>query len=140
MNWTERWASPPATRTSGSLRKFGFIMAVAFGLIGGLLLWRGRDWATWLLRIAAAFALLATVVPRALAPVERGWLWVGERIGGVVTIVLLTVVFFVVITPIGVLKRLVSGDTMGLRLDPKATTYWVPVEPDGPATRPDRPF
>ena len=140
MNWTERWAAPPATRTTGSLRKFGAVMAVALGLIGGLFLWRGRDWAVWILWLAAAFAALAIVAPRALAPVERGWLWIGERIGGVMTVVVLTVVFYAVITPMGWLKRLVSGDTMGLERDRNATTYWIAVEPEGPASRPDRPF
>jgi hypothetical protein len=140
MNWTDRWRAQPKPRAASDLRKFGFVMAVAFGLIGGLMLWRGRAPAPYLIGLAGAFALFAVVVPAALRPVERGWLWLGERIGRVMTTVIVGLMYFLVVTPIGLVKRLVSGDSMGLKLDRAAPSHWLPVDPAGPASRPNKPF
>jgi hypothetical protein len=78
--------------------------------------------------------------PTWLAPIERWWMAFAEVLGRVVTVIILTLTFFVVMTPIGWLKRVFSGDTLGLTSDPKIRTYWIEVDPDGPTSRPDRPF
>lgn len=115
-------------------------MTVAFGLLGALLWWRDRAAAPYMLGLAAFFAVPALVWPRFLGPVERVWMAFANLLSAVMTRVILTLTFFIVITPMGLIMRLFGKDLLGLRPDRTAASYWVPVEPDGPASRPDKPF
>ena len=127
-------------KTSRELRKFGFVMAGAFGVLGAIAAWRGRPAAPHLLAVAVLFVLPALAWPRILAPIERAWMKLAEAIGSVMTVVILTLAFIVVFTPMGIILRLLGKDLLGLKPDRKLQTYWTPVEADGPATRPDKPF
>ncbi len=122
------------------LRKFGIVMAVAFAAIGSLLLWRARATGPYLLYVAAAFLVVGLVVPRVLAPIERLWMALARVLQVIVTTLILTLTFYVVMTPLGFLMRLSGKDLLGMRRDPDAESYWVPVEPDGPTSRPDKPY
>lgn len=125
---------------SQRLRKFGIVMAVAFGILGALLLWRGREWAEYLLYVGGAFLLVGLVAPKVLGPIERVWMKFAHLLGTVMTTIILTLTFFVVITPMGILLRLMGKDLLGMRGDPSIESYWVPVEEDGPCSRPDKPY
>ena len=122
------------------LRKFGFVMAGALAVLGGYFLWRGRGLAPYLLGAGGFFLVAGLLAPRFLSPVERAWMAFAEILGAVVTRVILALTFYLVITPVGLFIRLSSGETLGKRADPEAATYWIPVEPDGPTSRPDKPF
>jgi hypothetical protein len=134
---TERARRPKAPH---ELRKFGFVMAGAFAVLGALAAWRGRPPGPYLLALAVVFLVPALVSPRLLAPIERAWMTLAEAIGSVMTVVILTLAFLVVFTPMGIMLRLLGKDLLGLKPDRKLRTYWTPVEADGPATRPDKPF
>ena len=129
-----------APKSARELRKFGFVMTAAWSIIGALLWWRGKAAAPWFLGLAVLFLVPALVYPLALGPVERAWMKVAEIISAVMTRVILTLTFFLIITPLAVIRRVMGQDTLGLRPDRSAHTYWVPVEPDGPAGRPDKPY
>ena len=58
----------------------------------------------------------------------------------VLTYVLLTILYLVVLTPMGLIRRLLGKENLGLRPDKSRETYWVDVEPDGPHSRPRKPF
>jgi hypothetical protein len=122
------------------LRRFGYTMAVALALLAALLLWRHRPAWPYIGGGAALFALLGTVAPQLLRPVEKAWMILAGWLSVVMTYVVLTLAFFLVVTPLGLLRRVGRRDPLQLRLDRSATSYWVPVEPDGPGTRPDRPY
>ncbi len=115
-------------------------MACATALLSGCILWRGHAGASWIGAISVVFLFTALAAPRRLGPVERVWLVVGEALGAVVTRIVLTLAYYLVITPIGLAFRTFSRDTFGKRPDVTLTTYWVPVEPEGPASRPNKPF
>jgi len=122
------------------LRKFGIVMAVFFGLFGALFVWRGRPWGEPTLYVAGAFLVLGLALPRVLSPIERVWMAFARVLQTVMTTVILTLTFFGVMTPMGLFLRLIGKDLLGLEGDPDIETYWVPVEPDGPASRPDKPY
>lgn len=115
-------------------------MAVAFGLIGGFLVWRERAAGSWLVGIAGTFALFGLLLPAWLAPIERGWMWLGGKLSIVSTFVILTLTYVFAVVPIGFLLRVFGKDPMQRRLDPDADTYWTPVDPEGPTSRPQKPF
>ena len=137
MSLTER---PHRQKTVPELRKFGAVMSGAFALLGAIAAWRGRAAGPYLLGLAVLFLLPALISPRLLAPVERVWMKFAEAIGSVMTVVILTLAFIVVFTPMGIVLRLMGKDLLGLKPDRRLQTYWTPVEADGPATRPDKPF
>ncbi len=116
------------------------MMAAALAALGGLAIWRGGAWGRWALGLAAAFLLLALLLPRALAPVERGWMAFAKVMGSVMTYVLLTLTYFLVITPIGVALRALGEDPLELKPAPGRDSFWKPVDPAGPCGRPFKPF
>lgn len=122
------------------LRKFGLVMAIALALLGGFLLWRHRPAGPYLLYAGATFFLAAVAMPSFLAPLEKAWMALAKVLQTLVTGVILVLTFFLVITPMGLLLRLTGKDLLGMKADPKMDSYWVPVEPDGPQTRPDKPY
>ena len=125
---------------SQRLRKFGIVMAVFFGLFGALFVWRGREWGEYVLYVSGFFLVAGLVVPRLLAPIEKAWMAFARVLQVVMTTLILTLTFFLVMTPMGLFLRLTGKDLLGMEGDPTMDTYWVPVEEDGPASRPDKPY
>jgi hypothetical protein len=130
----------PLTTNKKELRKFGLVMAGAFLLLAAYLWYREITNPWWIGSIGGAFLGLGLLVPIALAPIEFVWMKIAHVMGFVMTRVILTLVFFLAITPTGLVFRLLGKDLLQKKIDPKADTYWIPAEPDGPWTRPDKPF
>jgi hypothetical protein len=112
------------------LRKFGLTMGVALAIFGGLFFWRDRPIAPYLFIIAAAFLLLAVLAPRALKPIQSVWMTLAIVLGWVMTRVLLIIVFFVGITPIAFIARVVGKRFLVLRFEPDRESYWETREPE----------
>jgi len=127
---------PPTTR---ELRRFGLSFGSGLTVIGSLLLWKSKAPGPWILSVAAAVILSAVVYPRVLQPLEWLLAKIFVAVTTAVTYIVLTLAFFLVITPIGLLMRLTGKDSMLLR-SKKSDSYWSPVEPNGPSTRPDQPY
>ncbi len=141
MNSTDRGgrvATPG--KSARELRKFGVVMAAPLTILGGLALWRGRPWGPWALGLAGLFLLLALLLPRALAPIEKGWMAFAKVLGVVMTYVILTLTYYLVITPVGLALRALGKDLLGLKPAPDGGSFWAPVDPDGPCGRPFRPY
>jgi len=93
--------------------------------------------------VLGAGALLGAVflaAPRVRRPLYLAWMYATMPIGVVVSIVLLAVTFFLVVTPVGLLVRWLSGDPMSRGFDPKAGTYWTRRPPPAAAERYFRQF
>jgi hypothetical protein len=123
-----------------SLRKFGLTMAVPLAVIGAVLLWRENPSWVYPMGLSCSFLLFALAYPPVLAPIEKAWMAFGRVMSVIMTHIVLTVTFYAVMTPIGLLMRLFGKDPMARRPDRSVTSYWIPVDPDGPAARPDKPF
>jgi hypothetical protein len=132
---------PKTTKKSiGELRRFGLVMTVPLVIIGGLQMWRERPSAPYWLALAALFFLSGILYPRLLAPIERGWMALAHRLSIVMTHVILTLTFYLIITPFGLLLQLLGKDLLQLKFEPARDSYWVPVEPNGPGSRSDKPY
>jgi len=113
-------------------RSFGLTFAGFFAILAGLSAWRdGERWPIWL-AAAAAFALVALVVPKLLAPLNRAWTKLGLLLFRVVNPVVMFVLFATTMVPIGLLRRALGKDSLRLRFEPDAPSYWIPREPPGP--------
>jgi hypothetical protein len=122
------------------LRRFGFAFGTAMTILGSLLLWRDRPAWPWVLGLAAGVLLSATLAPKVLRPLEMVLAGLLRVVMTVITYVVLTLAFLFVFTPMGVLMRLMGKDLLDRRFPSDEASYWVPVEVDGPATRPDKPY
>jgi len=98
----------PARLSSAEGRKFGVTVGVAFLVIAGLLyFWRHRETAGAIFgALGALLVLAALAVPTRLGPLQRAWMGLAHAISKVTTPVFMGIVFFVVMTPIGLLMRL----------------------------------
>jgi hypothetical protein len=120
-------------RNDGSSnRSFGLVFAAFFFLIGFVPLLFGRGIRIWSLGLAMAFALAALLAPRVLAPLNRLWTRFGALLHSIVSPAVLGIMFFVVITPTGLIMRLLGKDLLRLRQDYEAPTYWIARTPPGP--------
>lgn len=108
-------------------------MASAFLAIALIPLWKGRGVRLWALPVSALFLLAAFAQPSLLAPLNRLWTRLGHVLARVIGPVAAGVLFFGVVTPIGVVMRLTGKDPMKLRLEKETGSYWIPREPEGPS-------
>ena len=116
-----------------SERSFGLVFACFFAFLGALSIWRARaGWHYWF-PLAALFAVVAYAAPRVLAPLNRLWAKFGLLLHHIVSPLVLGIMFYVCITPIGFLMRLVGKDPMRRRFEPEAKSYWIVRDPPGPA-------
>jgi Saxitoxin biosynthesis operon protein SxtJ len=119
------------------LRKFGLLVGGVFALLGLVAWMRGKPFFPYLLVPGAALLAFGLVFPRGLKPVYLPWMTLAILLGFVVSNVLLTFFFFLVMTPIGLTARLLGRDFLRLKLDPKAGTYWIPRERPAPKSPSD---
>ena len=79
------------------------------------------------------FLLSGVLYPRILGPFNRLWLKLGLVLHAIVSPVVMGLLFYSTVTPIGVLFRWLGKDPLRLRLDHDADTYWIERRPPGPA-------
>jgi hypothetical protein len=132
MNW-----NPP----SRQLRQFGAICLLVFALLGGLLYFRqtlfrihfaaqtAHALAIALMLFGVACALTAILAPAILRPLFVGLSLIGLPIGIVISFIVLAILFYGIIMPIGFVMRLIGRDTMQRKLRPELGSYWQTREP-----------
>ena len=129
MSWTEdvRAGLARLDTSPRALRKAAFVVGGVLLLLAGWLLWRGRAPGPRL-GLAAAGALLVVagaLVPGRLRAAYRAWMTVALAIGWVMSRVVLTLIFALVLTPLALLARLTGKRFLALGPDPAASSYWV---------------
>jgi uncharacterized membrane protein len=122
------------------LRRFGLAFGAAMTILGSLLLWREKAGAPWILGLAAFAIFSGLMAPKLLRPLEMVLAGLLRAVMTAVTYIVLTLAYFLVFTPIGILMKLSGKDLLGRRFPTDEESYWEPVEIDGPATRPDKPY
>ncbi|MBF0311333.1 MAG: hypothetical protein HQL56_17595 [Magnetococcales bacterium] len=113
----------------GSDRSFGLVFAAVFVLVGLFPLWHGMDPRWWALAGSGLFLGAALAFPRQLAPLNRLWTRFGALLHRLTTPLILGVIFFLVVTPIGLIMRLFGKNPLALQVDRTATSYWILRKP-----------
>ena len=110
------------TRAEG--RRFGLTLGTAFVAFASLLWWRERQTTASVIFTLGSILLLGGVLaPTRLGPIERAWMGLARTISKVTTPIFMSVVYFLVITPVGILRRTLASNP--LRRDPESESYWV---------------
>jgi hypothetical protein len=106
------------THTRKELRSFGLLVGGIFGLLGlWPVVWRHESPRTWAVTLAVLLIGPALVAPGILGPAYRLWMKLAEVLAWINTRILLGVVFYLVVTPIGLIMRLLRRDPMRRQLD-----------------------
>lgn len=118
------------------LRKFGFVMAGALAVIGGLLLWRGKSYYPYFFGCSLLLGVLGAALPSMLMPIQKAWMTLAVIMGWIMTRVILCVLFYVVLTPIALLMRLLGKDILDMKFgSDDSTSYWIPRQTDASEER-----
>lgn len=117
-------------RTTANPRRFGLLVGGACVIISGWLAWRGRAMAPYVLAAGIALVGSAVLWPTALRPLEKAWMAMATRLGRVGNTVVLTLFFFLVLTPFALVLRLFGRDRLAVR-GRSGDSYWVSCVRDG---------
>ena len=105
-------------------RKFGITIGVFLIVLAGFLFWRGKESFEIFLVSGIALLVLGLVIPVLLKPIYWIWMILAVILGWIMTRVILGLLFFIVITPIGLFSRLFGGKFLDLKWDKSQESYW----------------
>ena len=108
------------------LRKFGLAVGGVFAVLGLLFLWRHKAHYPYFVWPGLTLVVVGALWPRNLKWVYIAWMSVAFVLGFVMAHVILTLLFLLVITPMGWVARLSGKDFLSLKLDRAAKSYWIP--------------
>lgn len=111
-----------------SLRNFGLVIAVPLVLIAVFLVWKGHGSGYYFGGAAIVLALLGWLAPVILRPLHFAWMTFAFVLSIIMTYLLLTLFFFVVMTPVALVMRLVGKDTLNRRFPGATSSYWVDAQ------------
>lgn len=111
-------------------RRFGFQVGIAFLLLGALLLWREKPLGSTVVGSIGGLLLLGgLLVPVKLGPVYRRWMAAALLISKVTTPIFMGIIYYLVLTPTGLLKRLFGRNPI-IHTATEADGYWIRREKD----------
>jgi hypothetical protein len=129
--------SPPSHHkvARGSERSFGLVFTLVFAAVGLFPLLRGGTVRWWAVLLAVAFAAAALLAPQLLRPLNRIWLLIGAALQAVVNPLIMAVIYYAAVVPIGLVLRARGKDPLRLRRDPARKSHWVKRAPGAPMTK-----
>ena len=117
----------------GSNRSFGIVFFIVFVLIAIYPLINQEEVRIWSLVISALFLFLGLLNSKILTPLNKLWFKFGILLGKIISPIIMGLIFFLVVTPIGFLMRLFGKDVLNLKLNNKKSSYW--IEKVGPKSK-----
>ena len=108
----------------GSNRSFGIVFFVVFLIIATYPLIKGDELRLWSLIISIVFLFLGLVNSKILNPLNKLWFKFGIFLGKIISPLVMGIIFFLVVTPIGLLMRLLNKDLLNLRFNNNGS-YWI---------------
>jgi hypothetical protein len=117
----------------GSNRSFGIVFFIVFVLIATYPLLNQGEVRIWSLIISFLFLFLGLLNSKILTPFNKLWFRFGLFLGKIISPIIMVSIFFLVVTPIGLLMRLFGKDVLNLKLNKKKSSYW--IEKVGPKSK-----
>lgn len=111
---------------SREIRKFGLVALVFFGCLCALGFWMKKSIPTYLFGFFSILGIGFILIPSRLRPVHAAWMKIAHFLGRIVTILILALAYYLVITPSALIKRLFGGRPLPVKPDKKCSSYWVP--------------
>jgi len=116
----------------GSNKSFGLVFFIFFLIVSFYPLLNGEDIRKWSLVFSVIFLVLGLTNSKILNPLNKLWFNFGIFLGKIMSPLIMGIIFFLVVTPIGMLMRLFGKDILNLKFNSKAS-YW--IEKNGPKSK-----
>ncbi len=106
------------------LRKFGITIGVILLIIAGFLFWKEKESFQILLTFGVTLCILGIAIPFILKPIYWVWMIFATILGWIMTRVILSLLFYMILTPIGLISRLFGKQFLELKWNKTDSTYW----------------
>ena len=111
-------------RGKKELREFGLTIGIILVILGSVALWRGKAIFPYFLGVGVTFITLGIFSPGALKRLQKIWMGFSIILGFFMSRIILTALFYVGITPIGIIMRIFGKDMLDEKIDKKRSSYW----------------
>ena len=108
-----------------SNRNFGLVFFIIFLILGLWPITNGEEIRIWLILLAFIFLILGIMESKLLSPLNRLWFKFGIMLGAIVAPIVMGAIFFIVVTPIGIVMSIIGKDLLNKKHDKKKETYWI---------------
>ena len=106
-------------------RSFGLLFFIVFLAFALCLLIKKGEINLYLISIALIFLILGLLNSKILTPLNKSWIKFGELLGRIIAPIVMGIVYFIILTPISLLVRLLGKDLIGMKFDKNLKTYWI---------------
>ena len=110
-----------------SNRSFGILFSIVFAIIAFWPTINGNPLRLWSIPISVIFLVLGLLNSKLLNPLNIVWVKFGELLGKIIAPLVMAIIYFIIVTPIGLFMRLIGKDLLNLKFS-KANTYWIKRE------------
>ena len=112
-------------KSKSSNKSFGLLFFVVFLVFGLWPLKNGESINLYLISSSLIFLFLGLMNSRILSPLNNIWVKFGKILGMIIAPIVMALVYFVILTPIGLTMRIFGKDLLGLKFKKKQDTYWI---------------
>ena len=105
-------------------KSFGILFFIVFLIIGAWPVIESGSVRIWAMVISSIFLILGILNSKLLTPLKKGWIKLGELLGKIISPFVMGIIYFFVITPIGILMRLAGKDLLNMKYN-KNKSYWI---------------
>ena len=112
-------------KLQSSNRSFGLLFFIVFIVVG---LWpaiKGETANIYLILISLFFLIFGLINSKILSPFNKAWIKLGEILGLIIAPIIMALVYFIILTPISLILRVLGKDLLGLKFLKKQDTYWM---------------
>ena len=117
----------------GSNKSFGIVFFIVFLLIGIWPLINNETYRLWSFVISIIFLILGLSNSKLLTPLNNLWFKFGIFLGKIISPLIMAIIFFLIVTPIGIIMKILKKDLLNLKFNNKKETYW--IEKSGPNSK-----
>ena len=110
--------------TKKELKEFGLTIGAILVILGLVVLYKNKPMYPYLLGVGVVFITAGLLFSSILKPLQKAWMALSIVIGFFVSRIILTILFYLVITPIGIVIRLMNKDILDERIDKRKDSYW----------------
>jgi hypothetical protein len=111
--------------TLSTEKSFGIVFSIVFLMVALYSLINSEEVYIWALFVSAIFLLLAFIAPNTLSLPNKLWFKFGILLGSMVAPIVMTLVYFITVLPIGLIMRLLGKDLLKKKLDKNTKSYWI---------------
>ena len=113
-----------------SVKSFGILFAIVFLIIATWPLLNSEEIRIWSLVVSVIFLILGLIKSKILNPLNNFWIKLGELLGKIIAPIVMLFIFFVIITPMSFLVKIMRKDLLNVKFDKNKSSYWIKRDED----------